>query len=217
VSTPPLAYVDTNIFISYALGEEKSDDFQIVEKFFEEVSKGKYVVLVSNFVLSETLHALRRIKTEEALKETRNGVTRQELRNIVNSAEFRKAINDKSYEAFKVIIGFITSDPDHFKLADLKTNYSEEMFSQALRTLSGCLGEFRVYPIDCPKCDAELDCTQCGVDCKIVYKSFNAPDLTHLLMSTSLGCKYLFTMDKGFSKIPRSQSQSEIKVLSQEA
>ena len=213
MSASPLVYVDTNILVSYALGEERDAGFPTAEKFFGEVAKGNYVVLVSSFVLSEALHTLRNIATEQVYREAKNGLSQQDLIDIANSREFRDEVNDRSLGAFKTIIGFITTDPDHFKFGDLKTVYLEEMFQKALKTLSEGFGEFRVYRSRCPKCDSPIACYKCGFDSKIVYKSVNAPDLTHLLISTSLGCKYLFTMDKYFAKIPKNESQSEIKVI----
>lgn len=209
----PLAYVDTNILVSYALGDEKDERFHIAEKFFGDVLLGKYVVLVSNFVLSETLHTLRNIATEQVFKEIKTKRSQRDLIELANSSEFRKEVNDRSLKAFKTILEYITTDPDHFKIGDLKTTYSEEMFSNALRILSENFGIFRVYRYRCPKCDSKIDCTYCGFNCEIVYKSINAPDVTHVLMSSSLGCKYLFTMDQYFSKIPKKESQSEIIVL----
>ena len=214
MSASPLAYVDTNVFVSYALGEEGDEDFQIAEKFFEEVSRGNYTVLVSSFVLTETLHTLRNIATEQIFKEIKRKMSQSDLIEVVNSKEFRKEVNDRSQKAFRDIIECITSDETHFKFGDLKTFYSEQMFSEALKTLSGGLGEFRVYHFRCPKCNATFGCPHCGFDCEVAYKAFNAPDLTHLLMSTSLGCKYLFTMDRYFAKVPKVASQSEIKLLS---
>jgi len=217
VSASSLAYVDTNVFVSYALGEERDESFQIAEKFFEEVSQGKYIVLVSSFVLTETLHTLRNIATEQVFKEIEGRLSQSDWIEIANSTEFRKEVNDRSLKAFRAIIECITSDPDHFKFGDLKTIYSEEMFSKALQTLSAGLGEFRVYHFRCRKCGITIDCARCGFDWEIAYKAFNAPDLTHLLMASSLGCKYLFTMDQYFAKVPRVQSQSEIILLSKEA
>jgi len=214
VSVSPLAYVDTNLFVSYALGEERDAGFQIAQKLFDEVSQGKYVVLVSHFALSETLHALRNIATVQIFKEANNGLSQAELWNLAKSERFRQEVNDRSLKAFKAIIECITNDPKHFRIGDFKTVYSEEMFYKALKTLSEGLGEFRVYPVRCPKCDSRITCDRCGSDSVIAYKSVNAPDLTHLLISTSLGCKYLLTMDKYFSKIPKNDTQSEIIILS---
>lgn len=214
MSVSPLAYVDTNLFVSYALGEERDAGFQIAQKLFGEVSQGKYVVLVSHFALSEALHTLRKIATEQVFKEANNGLSQAELWDLANSKWFRQEVKDRSLKAFKAIIECITNDSEHFRIGDFKTVYSEEMFHKALKTLSEGLGEFRVYSVRCPKCGSRIACDRCGSDSEIAYKSVNAPDLTHLLISTSLGCKYLFTMDKYFSKIPKNETQSEIIVLS---
>jgi len=45
----PLAYIDTNILISYALGEEKATRFHIAKRVFEDVLQGKYTI-VKDFV-----------------------------------------------------------------------------------------------------------------------------------------------------------------------
>jgi predicted nucleic acid-binding protein len=214
VSTSPLAYVDTNVFVSYALGEEREDSFKKAEKFFEEVFQDKYVVLVSSFVLTEILHTLRNIATEQVFKELEERMSQRDLIEIANSEGFRKEINDRSLKAFRIIVDRITADTKHFQFGNIKAMYSEEMFAKALATLSANLGEFRVFRVRCSKCGATTaKCAGCGYDCEIVYKAFNAPDLTHLLMSSTLGCKYVFTLDQYFAKIPTDPSESKVILL----
>lgn len=210
----PLAYVDTNILISYALGEKKDKRFHIAKKVFDDVLQGKYKIVLSNFVFSEALHALRNIATREAFREIKNKPKQSDLIRIANSSEFRKKVNDKSLKAFRTIIEYITENAEYFRVEKPETSYSEKVFSEGLKIISKNFGEFRVYRYRCPKCDSYLYCEKCGFYCEIAYKSINAPDVTHVLISTTLGCKYFFTMDQYFSKIPKEEFQLEIVVLS---
>lgn len=214
MTSTPMLYVDTNILISYALGEKKDKRFHIAKKVFEDVVQGKYIMMISNFVLSEALHALRNIATKKAYKAIKDKQTQRELIKIANSTKFRDEVKNRSLKAFKTIVDYITSDPEHFKVEKPKTSYSEKIFSEGLRILSDGFGEFRVFRYRCPKCDSYLECEKCGSYCEIVYKSINAPDITHVLISKSLGCEYFLTMDKYFSKIPKREFELEIVVLS---
>lgn len=209
----PLAYIDTNILISYALGD-KDKRFHIAKKIFEDVLQDKYTIVISNFVLSEALHALRNIATKEVFKKIKSKTSQSELIKIANSSDFRRKVIDRSLEAFKIIIEYITSDPDHFRIEKSETSYSEKIFSEGLRVLSRNFGVFRVYRYRCPKCGSYLNCAKCGFNCEIAYKSINAPDVTHALVSDSLECDYFFTMDQYFSRIPKEEFHMEIVVLS---
>lgn len=210
----PLAYVDTNILISYALGEKKDKRFHIAKKVFEDALHGKYKIVISNFVLSEALHALRNIVTAKIFREIKSMLTQSELIKMVNSPDFREKVNQTSLEAFKTIIEYITSDPKHFRVERPETIYSEKIFLKGLEILSANLGEFRVYRYSCPKCGSYMKCEKCKFYCEVVYKSINAPDVTHVLISENIKCRYFFTMDKYFSNIPKEEVQVEIKVLS---
>jgi len=209
----PLAYIDTNILISYALGEEKDTRFHIAKRVFEDVLQGKYAVVISHFVLSEALHALRNIAIKEVFKEIENTPSQQDLINIANSSEFRKKVNDRSLAAFKTIVERITSNPNHFRINAPETSYSEKIFSKGLKILSQNLGIFRVFGYKCRRCDSRMECDNCGVNSEIVYKSVNAPDVTHVLVSDSVQCDYFFTMDKYFGNIPKEEFKTKIIIL----
>lgn len=206
------AYVDTNVLVSFALGE-KDERFHVVEPFFDEVSQKNLVIHISRFVLSEALHALRNIATTQVYRELSNKCSQRELIDLVNTSDFKNKVRDRSLEAFKTIIDLITRDPDHFKLEEPETSYSEKIFKDGFEILSEIFGEFRVYRFQCPKCDSFLNCNSCGFDCKIHYKGINAPDITHALISSSLKCQYFVTADKYFSLFPKDRIKSEIKIL----
>ena len=212
MSNPPSAYVDTNILVSYALGEN-DERFHIVEPFFEGVFQGKFVLHISHFVLSETLHTLRKIATEQVYRELSDTYSQRDLIALVDSPTFKYQVRDRSFKAFKTIIDIITKDPDHFKVEGAEKLYSEKMFKEGLEILSELFGEFRVYRYRCAKCGSYLGCDTCGFDCEISYKAINAPDVTHVLISSALECEYFYTMDKYFSHIPRERVKSEIVVL----
>lgn len=207
------AYVDTNILVSYALGEN-DERFHIVEPLFEDAFRGKFVLHISHFVLSETLHTLRKIATEQVYRELSGDYSQSDLIALVNSSTFKDKVRDRSFKAFKTIIDIITKDPDHFKVEEPEKLYSEKIFKEGLGLLSELFGEFRVYRYRCAKCDSYLSCDTCGFDCEISYKAINAPDVTHVLISSALGCECFYTMDKYFSHIPREKVKSEIIVLS---
>lgn len=211
----PLAYIDANILISYALGKEKDTRFHIAKKVFEDVLQGKYAVVISHFVLSETLHALRNIATREVFNEIENTPSQQDLIDLANSSKFRKEVNNRSLAAFKMIIESITSNPDHFKIKTTETPYSEKIFSKGLKILSQNLGIFRVFRYRCRKCGSYMKCGNCGINSEIVYKSINAPDVTHALISDSIQCDYFFTMDKYFGNVPKDEFKTKIIVLSE--
>ena len=146
-------------------------------------------------------------------REIKDNSTQNELIKLANSEKFRKEINKRSLEAFKTIIDLMTSNPEQFKVKSSETKYSEKIFLEGLKILSRNLGVFRVYRYRCRKCDAYMNCNKCGFNCEIAYKSINAPDVTHVLISDSIGCKYFFTMDRYFGKIPKEEFKTEIIVL----
>jgi predicted nucleic acid-binding protein len=208
------AYVDTNILVSYALGPMVDQRFRLVEGFFNDVINGKYLVVVSNFALQEAIHTFRNIAIDQLYKELNEHYSKAELWTLVKSQEFRQEVNDRSMKAFRTIIDIITSDPKHFKIGDLSTFYPEKLFHDGLNLLTMRMGDIKVYPHCCRKCSSTIVCDDCGFDSEIVYKSINAPDVTHIIISGELGCKYFFTMEKDFGNVDQSLVKSKIVVLS---
>jgi|SRR3989304_2871173 len=208
------AYVDTNILVSYALGPTVDQKFCLAENFFKEVLAGKYLVVISNFTLQEAIHAFRNIAIDQLYKELGRNYTRGELWSLVKSPSFRQEANDRSMKAFQTIIDIITSDSTHFRIGDNNTVYPERLFYEGLKLLTGRMGDIRVYPHSCRKCNSNIVCDNCKFDSEIAYKSINAPDLTHILISGELGCKYFFTMEKDFANVNPSLVKSQIVVLS---
>ena len=209
---PTRIYVDTNILVSYLLGE-KDEDFELAERVFQDVENGKYAMLISNFTLMETLHALRTIITRRKYQELRNGLSQSELINIANSKDFAQTVNEESMKAFKVIVDKITSDSQHFIFEPDTSVYPGEMFSRGLQILLSTTGLLRVFRFRCQKCNSYIRCSRCKVNSEIVYKEINAPDLIHLYIAEILQCEQFFTMDKYFANIPEKSRRIKIEVL----
>lgn len=209
---PIIIYPDTNILVSYSLGE-KDKNFELAERLFQDVENGKYRMIISNFALMETLHALRAIITRIKYQELEDRLSQRDLIEIANSEEFTNVVNEESMKAFKTIIDKITSDSQHFSFEPNGMAYSGEMFSRGLQLLLATKGSFRVYRFRCQKCDSFLRCSNCNVNSEVVYKEANAPDLIHLFISELLQCKTFFTMDKYFASIPLKDQRIKVEVL----
>lgn len=209
---PERIYPDTNILVSYALGE-KDEKFEIAENLFRDVINGQYKMVISNFVLMETLHALRVIVTRIKYQELGNSLTQGDMIEIANSKKFIDEVNSESIEAFRIIIDKITRDPEHFSFEPDELTYPGEIFSRGLQTLLTTQGVIRVYRFRCRKCNGYMSCLGCECNTEMVYKEANAPDLTHLSISKVLDCEFFFTMDKYFSKIPKKHRPVEIRTL----
>lgn len=208
-------YIDTNILINYALGRKKVGkygDFDIAKKVFEDAINGNYKIVISNFLLTETLHALRDIATRSAFKEL-SAVNKEQLVNIANSKEFGERIKKESYEAFTQIVDKVTKDPEHFLIESTQQTYSGEVFQNCLKTLTETFGTFRVFRYRCKRCRKHMKCDDCNTNSEIVYRGVNTPDVTHLFISINLGCDRFLTMDKSFSKISK-KLPIKIEILS---
>jgi len=212
---PVRIYPDTNILISYLLGD-KDENFEIAERLFQDVESGKYRMLVSNFTLMETLHALRTIITRMKYQELKDGLSQRDLIKIADSKEFAQSVNEESMKAFRTIIDKITSDSKHFSFEPDDLTYHGEMFSRGLQMLLSTQGSFRVYRFRCQKCNSYMECSKCKINSEIVYKEANAPDLIHLYISEILQCKQFFTMDKYFANIPIKDRRIKIEVLTRQ-
>lgn len=197
-------YIDTNVLITYVLGKKrnlKEEDFVAVEELFNNAIEGKYKIVISNFVLAETLHALRSIVTEETFREQEKGLAKNQLFKIANSKDFLEQVTEKSQKYFRDIVDKLSRDTKHFYFEEPGQSYPEDMFRNCLDLIVGSFGTFRVYGYYCLSCNEQLSCSKCKSDSKIVYKGLNAPDLIHILISIKLGCQQFFTMDKYFSTI----------------
>ena len=197
-------YIDTNILINYSLGKEKvgkEEHFAIAKKVFEDAINGNYKIAISNFLLSETLHALRQIATRSAYKELEGQLSQGQLINIANSGGFQSEINKESWNAFREIVEKVTSDPRHFVLETEKQTYSGALFQEGLNVLVTTFGDLRVFRYRCKRCDRYVECLNCMTNSEITYKGVNAPDLTHVSIAQVLGCSRFLTMDQYFDKI----------------
>lgn len=98
-SAPVRIYPDTNILVSYSLGDS-DENFELAEKLFEEVQNNKYMMVVSNFTLMETLHALRTIVTRMKYQELDNSPSQGDLIQIANST-FRRNCTQREHEGLQ--------------------------------------------------------------------------------------------------------------------
>ena len=208
-------YIDTNILLTYALGRKrnlKEEDFTAVLKLFNDAVEGKYKIVISNFLLAETLHALRSIVTESTFKEQGKGLSRERLLKMANSEEFLGQVARESQKYFREIVDKLIRDTEHFSIEEPGQTYSGDMFRNCLDLIASSFGTFRVYSYYCSLCNEQMSCHKCKSDSKIVYKSLNAPDLMHILISINLGCKRFFTMDKYFDII-RNKIPIDIQII----
>ena len=197
-------YVDTNILVSYALGRERAehiDEYLDAKKVFEEAENGKYRIVVSNFVLSETLHALRNVITDDIYSDKGCGLSQQELIDMADSKEFSEKVIKESMKAFRDVVSKLTSDSKHFSIEDEDQKYTKKVFEDGLKVLIKSFGIFKVFRFRCEACNQYISCNGCRTNSKIYYKGVNAPDLAHIFISVNLECKKFLTADKGFEKI----------------
>ena len=197
-------YIDTNILINYSLGKEKvekEEHFTIAKKVFDDAINGNYKIAISNFLLSETLHALRSIATRSAFKELGGGFSQSQLIKIANSKDFQDEIKRESWNAFREVVDKVTKDPKHFVLETEEQVYLGTLFQEGLNILMTTFGDLRVFRYRCRMCDNYMKCYDCRINSEIVYRAVNAPDLTHISIAQTLGCNRFFTMDKYFDKI----------------
>ena len=101
--TPEKVYIDANILINYSLGPEKvtyEKQFEIAKKVFDNAISGNYKITISYFLLSETLHALRRISMQSAFKEQGRGLSQSDLISLAESRTFKEKVKEESELAF---------------------------------------------------------------------------------------------------------------------
>lgn len=209
---PERIYADTNILVSYAIGEEDKN-YHKAKKLFDGVESGKYKIVISHFVLMEALHALRTLITRLRYQDLSNRLSQNQLITIANSKAFREKVHEESLKAFKTIVDLVTSDPEHFSLESDSMVYPGRVFSEGLKILTKNRGDFRVYRFRCRKCNNYLPCFLCNINSEISYKEANAPDMTHLFISQVLGCHHFFTMDKYIARIPKEDLPIHVQIL----
>ena len=204
--TTEKVYIDTNILVSYAMGPDDRDYLK-AKKVFDGAIQGNYVIVASNFMLTEALNTLRNVITEDKYQSLNHGITQGELIKKADSVTFMTEIERESMESFKEVVDLMTTDSKHF-LFEENSSYSGIIFQNSLAMLSGIFGIFRVYRFRCDKCNEYNPCQTCKTNSSLVYKAVNAPDLLHIQIAQTLGCTRFVTMDKGFyvinGKVPIS-------------
>lgn len=209
-------YIDANILVNYSLGPAKvtkKEHFDVAKKVFDDATAGKYTIVISYFLLSETLFVLRRISMQSEFKKRVYGLSHGDIITLAKSQTFKDKIKRESDSAFREINDKITRDTTHFIIEDNKIGYGGDIFQRGFGIMLSNFGDFWVYKNRCPVCWNYLDCCKvCGTGSEMVYKAVNTPDLTHLSIAEALGCDRFLTMDKGYDKIV-GRSSLKIEVL----
>ena len=187
-------YIDTNILISFVVGKEKDNKFDLAKQVFDKIEAGTYLGAISTLTLMEALGVFRRIiATNRALMQTisRNG-----------QGEYVK--ND-SYATFQTMVGQLV------KMRNVKFERGTptpigKVFDTSFDIMKEINGIVKFYD-KCGFCDSFVKTS--------VHKAVASMDIIHAVIAKDTGCDSLVTMDKGFKELSGNDllDSLEIEVL----
>lgn len=178
------AYFDTNIWISYIQGPE-APDFDLAEKAVKDIKKGKYIAVVSYFVLSEILNVLRRIVGNKF-----------DILKVLTFNEQCKYVEGVSRQRFHDFIKILLQLHELVELTEhTGIDADVTIFHHTLNFIKKYFGIVRMF-------------NRCNV-CKTkksfrffsIYSGLGPADFIHIILALSMGCHCFITLDKGFKSL----------------
>ncbi|ABK78614.1 hypothetical protein CENSYa_2010 [Cenarchaeum symbiosum A] len=192
-----LVYYDTNVWIAHLRGYNDEFFQSECDTLFDDMHEGKVKVVVSNHVLSETLHTIRKQVVETAPE----GAAMDECNKLVDekTKEFTGEVEKLKMQQKILIVPTSTAD------ASLKDHYRyvwDKMHSMPFKSLTKTV---------CPACAKYLhkshkgECPACKKDVKpkmaYRYSGMGYPDLDHAYMALQHNASVLYTHDKAFKNL----------------
>lgn len=188
-------YYDTNIWVSYILGEE--DNFYRISKpMIDAVEQERSVAIISSLIIAELIHAIRRTVSQK--QPTEGGMTPSGIESTVKEItdDFVKIIGRFERQGKAIRINKKNVAVDHplllTKLAALTGYARRECYCRK------CKVSYTVRDNNtiCPSCDRTNEMNK-----KYTYRGLGHLDLEHVYFAIHGHASIFYTRDKGFSTL----------------
>jgi predicted nucleic acid-binding protein len=185
LSSLPLVYIDSNIFISYVLGPKKeSKQFALADQIFKGIASNRYRGMLSYLVTSEILEVFRSIKAREFAH----------LLSLESDEDRTRYVIDGANELYQIVIGQTIQIPEIQWMPTLQIDMTN-LLSSANEILARVRGSVM----------SNNSCKKCGTsspdDFFSGHKCVGTVDVVHALLAKSLKCNQIATFDKGFKEL----------------
>jgi predicted nucleic acid-binding protein len=182
LSHPPLAYIDTNVFLSYIAGPLSHPvQYPLAKEFFNEIASHKWIGVISYLTLLEILDVLRKWRASEL----------EAISKIQTDWDRTRYVIEGAKQVYSNIIAETLATPD-FRIIETPNVDANLLMTAAFEILTDITGVVRLYN-SCSKCGYEQDHPIISV-----HKSVGAADILHALIAKEAKCHKLVTFDKGF-------------------
>lgn len=182
MSQPPLAYIDTNVFLSYIAGPGSHPvQYPLARAFFKEIADHKWIGGISYLTLLEILDVLRKWRASELDTISKIQTDWDRTRYVIEGAK----------QLYSHIIAETLASPD-FRIIETPNVDASLLMTTAFEILTDINGVVKLYN-SCSKCGYEQDHALISV-----HKSVGAADILHALIAKEANCHRLVTFDKGF-------------------
>ncbi|MGH9878274.1 MAG: type II toxin-antitoxin system VapC family toxin [Nitrososphaera sp.] len=185
MSTLPLTYIDSNIFISYVLGPVKDPrQFPLAEKFFKGLAGDQYRGIISYLASSEILEVFRTIKGREF----------SHLFGLSSDEERVRYVIEEAKALYQLVIAETLKIPEISWMPPLQADVTELLWS-VVEVLSRVRGSVMSHR-SCKKCG-----TSGTQDFFSGHKCVGTADVIHALLAKTLKCDQIATFDKAFKEL----------------
>ena len=206
-TAPRRVYYDTNIWVAWMLGST-DEFFPKARLLIDNVCSGKNIAIVSNLVILETIHVLRRKITENSQYV---GSNRENYDNL------ERQINKK----IRIFIGSIIAMANDKKIFIPKSHLSiAAHHSMVLEKSRSYFGYLRTISIcsNCKKRSARRSvqdtCKHCNSANDLIhrydYKGLGHADLEHVFFARSNYVKEFHSADKSFKGLTKDSDFKSI-------
>ncbi len=186
--------MDTNILITYVVGPEKDDKFDLAKQVFGKIRSGEYEGVISTLTLMEVLGVFRR----------QVGTDRERMYLVPRPTQ-GEYVQTESQSMFQSMLGELVKMPNT-KFEEGKSVNLGSVLNSSLDIMKEVKGVVKFYNT-CGFCDSRASVS--------VHKAVATMDIIHATMAKETGCESLITFDKGFKELQGNDSLNplEIEVL----
>lgn len=187
-------YLDANILITYAVGPEKDDKFDLAKQVFDKIKSGEYEGVISTLTLMEVLGVFRR----------HIGTDRQRMYSVPRDTQ-GEYVQTESQSMFQSMLGELVK-MGNIKFEDGKSVDLASVLNPSLDIMKEVKGIVKFYNT-CGICNSQARVS--------VHKAVATMDIIHTTIAKETGCESLITFDKGFKELQGNDSLNplEIEVL----
>jgi predicted nucleic acid-binding protein len=188
------AYLDANILLAKAAGSTKEPkQYQLADRFFQEIKRGDYHAVISSLRLMEVLAVLR----------TQKGREMKNLTGLTPEKQIEFVISESKSMYDSILFELLQLEHIAFDLGGKSD--MRKIFDTAFDIMQEKQGLVKIHN-NCKKCGS-INMPHSA------YKGLGSDDIIHALFAKDIGCDIFITFDSDFEQLKGDQRIDPLEIL----